>query len=154
MTRDGLRARIAGWLSHDTHPAVQFVKYAATGGLATVLYVATELLAERYLFPTAPAARAGSASPIFWTTSVAFVITMAVVYPLNRMFVFRPGRHSRVMEFLYFCGFAVVGSTAGTLIGSYLVQTRGIPNHIAIFSTVFTSAMVNYAGRKFFVFKG
>lgn len=154
MTGPGLRGRIAGWLSHDTHPAVQFVKYVATGGLATVVHFTSQLLAVAYLFPIRPEDKGTFSVPYMKANALAFILAMSVVYPLNRMFVFRPGRHSRTTEFLLFCGFAVLGSTAGTVLGSYLVQSHHVPNHWAMFSTVFTSAMVNYAGRKFLVFKG
>ena len=153
MTGPGLRERIAGWLSHDTHPAVQFVKYVATGGLATLTFLAVQWAAETLWFPIDPKASGAVSLPYVYAGVTAFMASICLVYPLNRMFVFRPGRHSQVMEFLYFTGLAAIGSALGILLGAVLVP-MGVWLPLAKLTTVFTSAMVNYAGRKFFVFKG
>lgn len=154
MAPVGFRDRLAGWLSHDAHPVIQFMKYAVTGGLATVVHYVSQILAVAFLFPIRPEDKGTFSIPYMKANALAFILSVSVVYPLNRMFVFRPGRHNRVLEISLFFGFAILGVVSGTMLGAFLVQTYGIPNHFAMISTVVTSAMVNYAGRKFCVFKG
>ena len=154
MTGPGLQARIAGWLSHDTHPAVQFAKYVMAGGIGTVVFYVATLVGVHYFQAGQMEKTAVFSAAYLMANGPAFCLSLAVVYPLNRLFVFRPGRHKSSHEMAYFTGFAVVGNILGAFLAAYLMGSHGIPAKYATLGNIITSVLVNYAGRKFFVFKG
>ena len=99
----------------SAHPAVQFFKYGFVGGLATAVNVAVVFLfcwkVFRCITPDDPFVRlfgleagpvdeAARARLTNWAYVCAFPISNAFCYALNRMFVFVPGRHGALREFL------------------------------------------------------
>ena len=69
-------------------------------------------------------------------------------------FVFVPGRHGRKKEFLLFIVASLVAFLIGTPLGSLLIKQYGINNWFALGATITVLVMVNYACRKFIIFKG
>jgi putative flippase GtrA len=156
-------------LGHDAHPLVQFVKYGIAGGLATAVHIATFFLSGWFLLPcltqdditvrllglTAPAisesARAWNAGG---SNLIAFVASNTFCYVLNRLFVFKPGRHHVLLEFLLFFGVSGVSLVIGTTIQTFLITHQGIQTTLAFGANIVCSLLINYAMRKFVIFKG
>ncbi len=160
---------VSSFLSHDVHPAVQFIKYAIAGGMATAVHIVTFFLCGWLLLPcltpddivvqllgiTVPTvsetARAWNAG---FCNAIAFALSNTLCYLLNRVFVFKPGRHHWVLEFLFFFAVSGVSLTIGTAIQTFLITHQGMQTTIAFGANLVSSLLINYAMRKFVIFKG
>ncbi len=164
-----LRERWDQYLSHDAPPLVQFVKYGLAGGVATAVHILAFFLAGFFLFPcvtdndplvklfglVAPAVdEALRARHAVFSNVVAFFVSNTVCYLANRWFVFRPGRHHVVIEFLLFLAVSAVSMIIGTTLMGVLIQRFGIETTYAFGANILSSLAINYVMRKFFVFKG
>ena len=156
-------------LSHDAHPVVQFIKYGIAGGLATATHIVTFFLCGWFLLPcltqdditvrllglTAPvlseSVRAWNAG---FSNAVAFVLSNSVAYILNRLFVFKPGKHHWAVEFLLFFAVSGVSMVIGTAIQTFLITNQGIQTTLAFGANILTALFINYGMRKFVIFKG
>ena len=164
-----LKERWDHYLSHDAPPFVQFIKYGMAGGIATVTHVAAFFLAGFFLFPcvsaedplvklfglVAPAVEeALRARYAVYSNLAAFMISNTVCYVMNRLFVFRPGRHHIIIEFLLFLAVSAVSMTVGTTLMGVLIKQFGMQTTYAFGANILSSLAINYVLRKFFVFKG
>jgi len=146
-------------LSHDAHPLVQFVKYGMCGVLAVLIHW---IIVYSLGFTVLPAI--GKNLPLevkehngMINNVIAFFASGIVVYLLNRKFVFKPGRHHTAVEAFLFFAVAGVALLAAVLVFPLIFQYVKMDEyveHIANFSFVLTSALVNFVARKFIVFKG
>ena len=84
---------------------------------------------------------------------IAFLIANVVAYVSNIMIVFKTGRHHPVLEFLYFTMVSGVAFGLSQVAGPWLVNRFGLPTNAAILTNLVTSMLLNFAGRKLFVFK-
>jgi putative flippase GtrA len=75
-------------------------------------------------------------------------------YILNRLFVFKPGRHRWVVEFLLFFSVSGVSAALGTALQSVLIGRYGIETTPAFGANILCALLINYAMRKFVIFKG
>lgn len=89
-----------------------------------------------------------------YNNMISFFFGNLFAYITNSLWVFTPGRHHRVMEFIYFTLISTLGFVIGLSFGPLLIQIYGINTLLAQLMTVFSSVLVNYVCRKFFVFKG
>ena len=85
---------------------------------------------------------------------VAFVFSNLTAYLINIAWVFKSGRHHRVLEIGYF----YLVSGASTFIGSslmgFLIHRYGVTTTLAFGSNVLVSLMINFVLRKYVIFKG
>lgn len=143
------------WLRRRDAPVwFQFLKYAACGGLATVIYLVVVFALVR-AFPD----RVSEDLPdrvralhLNLFQALAFVPANVVAYLLNRAFVFTPGRHPARREFALFLAVAVLSSGGGLLATDVLVRVFGAPNWVGTAASVGGSVVVNFLARKFLVF--
>lgn len=164
-----LRALVARFLSHDASPLVQFLKYAIAGGIATAVHILTFFLAGFFLFPcvgaddilvrlfhlAAPAVEETlRARHAVYSNITAFLVSNTVCYIINRLFVFKPGRHTPAVEFLLFFAVSAVSVGLGTFLMDILIDRFAIQTTYAFGANMVCSLAINYALRKFFVFKG
>ena len=156
-------------LSHDAHPLVQFIKYGIAGGLATATHITAFFLCGLFFLPcltqddilvrllglTAPSI---SESTRVWNAgicnSIGFVIANAFCYALNRLFVFRPGKHHWSVEFLLFFAVSGISWAIGTTIQTVLIKYQGVQTTLAFGANIGCALLINYAMRKFVIFKG
>ncbi len=156
-------------LGHEAHPVVQFIKYGIAGGTATAVHIATFFLCGWFLLPcltpdditvkllglTAPAI---SESVRAWHAGVcnalAFFVSNTLCYVLNRLFVFKPGRHHWILEFLLFFAVSGVSMVIGTAIQTFLITHQGVQTTVAFGANIVCALLINYAMRKFVIFKG
>ncbi|MEM7393087.1 MAG: GtrA family protein, partial [Verrucomicrobiota bacterium] len=90
----------------------------------------------------------------FFACALAFIFSNLVAYVTNFVWVFKPGRHGRKKEIILFYTISLISFGVGTALGSGLINAFGWGLMAATLSKIFVSVMINYAGRKFIVFKG
>ena len=164
-----LKEKVDHLLSTDAPPFVQFLKYAVAGGFSTVVHILTFFLAGFFLFPCVTGDDIvvklfGLAAPVVeeavrarnavFSNVVAFAVSNTFCYVLNRLFVFKSGRHCMVVEFLLFSGVTAISASLGTFLMGVLIHQLGIQTTLAFGANMVCSLAINYVMRKFFVFKG
>ena len=156
-------------LGHDVHPLVQFIKYGIIGGVATAIHIVGFYLSGYLFFPCfkpddivfatlnlsvdaiPEATRAFNAGVC---NAIAFVIANVVCYILNRQFVFKPGRHHWVVEFLLFFSVSALCIAIATAVQTALIVKWGMQTTFAFLINITISLAINFVMRKFVVFKG
>lgn len=153
----------------SAHPIVQFLKYAFAGGIATVVHILTFYTCCWKLFPSLtqndivvrvlkakvielPAEQ--RARNAVYSNIVAFFASNIVCYIINRIFVFKPGEHNVVVEFLLFLAVSAIAIFLGTAIMRWLIKRFDMQTTFAFAANLVTSLMFNYVLRKFFIFAG
>ena len=149
----GPSGKLREWLGHDAHPLVQFIKYGFSGGMAAVTYLGTIAVLTNTLFPVKDVDAATRGWHYLFALSAAFVTSNTVGYLLNVAFVFKPGRHGKRKEILLFLGLSGIAWVLTAPAGSWAMSHYpGLSKWVPTFITAFVSAMINYTGRKFFIF--
>jgi len=156
-------------LAHDTHPAVQFIKYGIAGGAATATHIVLFFLLGWFVFPcvaqsdplvklldlTAPAVDAALRARYSVFCNIgAFLVSNAVAYVLNILFVFKPGKHHWLLEIGLFYAVSGVSLLVGTSLMGVLIQQFGLATSVAFGANIGSSLLINFAMRKFVIFKG
>lgn len=153
----------------SAHPIIQFIKYAFAGGIATVVHILTFYTCCWKLFPSLtqndivvrvlkakvielPAEQ--RARNAVYSNVVAFFASNIVCYIINRIFVFQPGEHNVVVEFLLFLAVSAIAIFLGTAIMRWLIKHFNMQTTFAFAANLVTSLMLNYVLRKFFIFAG
>ncbi|MFH0908604.1 MAG: GtrA family protein [bacterium] len=157
------------FLSHDAHPILQFIKYGMAGGLATFVDIVVTFFFSWKVFPAltsddklvtlfhltiTPVAESARAQHYFIACLIAFMFSNLTAYIANVLWVFKPGRHSRHKELILFYVVSSISFIIGTGMASALIQFFGLMTSYAKIANIFASVMINYAGRKFWIFKG
>lgn len=141
---------------------VQFGVYGLCGGLATFAYSSILFTLSKTLIPAYEGMTVHGhlitdkerAYYFFINSCIAFAIANVVGYVTNVMFVFKSGRHHRVLEFFYFTFFNLISFGISQIVGKQMIKGYGMPTNVTILITVLTAVMLNFVLRKFFVFKG
>ena len=114
LRENDLRAIVAALNRRDVHPVIQFMKYGICGVTALIVQAVVYFALSRWGLPAlesnAPD-RSVRADHALINTAIAFVFSNATAYLLNARWVFTPGRHSRVTEFLVFTLVNAPGAT-------------------------------------------
>ncbi len=157
------------FLSHDAGALAQFIKYGIAGGTATVVHVGLFFLIGWRLFPSlteddlmvrllgvSPGAVEESRRALHAaiSTTLAFVVANAVAYVLNILFVFQKGKHRWLVEIGLFYAVSAVSVVIGTSLQSFLIARYGIMTTLAFGTNTVSALMINYAMRRFVIFKG
>ena len=163
------RAAWRKFLSHDSGPFAQFVKYGAIGVASTLVQMLVfYLLAStccRCLGPNDMAVKwlgLPAVEVSDWVRSLRFAVDTAIGFSvanvfcwlMNRAFVFRPGKFSWYVELAMFFGTATVATLVALGLSSALIRWCGLMTTIAVLVEVLVSFLVNFFVRKFFIFKG
>lgn len=153
----------------EAGPLVQFLKYAIGGGLATLAHIAVFHLAAWKLLP--------ALQPQDWAVRwfglsvrdmddrvrsrrsmidnlIAFLLSNLVAYFINIAWVFSPGRHGILVEiglFYLVSGASIVIGTAGM---GWLIRRFGMRTTFAFGANLVAALLINYAMRKYVIFKG
>ena len=75
----------------------------------------------------------------------AFLVSNFVAYILNVLFVFKPGRHTRLKEFGLFYLASGISFAIGTALSSAAIPLFGITSTTALGINVIVSLSINYA---------
>jgi putative flippase GtrA len=169
MTIPSMVATFRKQLGHDAPPLVQFIKYSVVGGMATATHIVTFFLCSLLFLPCFKpddiAVRLlGLTVPVIsentrlwnagWCGAAGFTVSNVFCYILNRLFVFKPGRHPWALEFLLFFAVSGISMALGTVIQSVLIKYHGAQTTWAFGTNIVCSLFINYAMRKFVIFKG
>lgn len=146
----------------------QIFKYGVIGVLATVINLIVAELCAAYVWPclgpddllvksfgVASSAVSDStrANLAVICNLVGFFVANVSCWLLNRKFVFIPGRHHWLVEYLLF----LAGSGFAILIGNaliwVLVRYQGLQTTYSFVVNVAASVMINFLVRKFLVFR-
>lgn len=86
--------------------------------------------------------------------TLAFLVSNFIAYVINIYWVFEPGRHSRRKEIMLFYGVSIVSFVLGTAVGAGLIYFFRFSGLMAYVANMVAAVLINYTGRKFFIFKG
>ena len=153
-----------------THtPLVQFIKYAIAGGIATVVNIALfyacalklmpaitpdDLVAKLLHVQVVPVLVAVRARNSIIDNGVAFLFSNLTAYLINIFWVFESGRHNRVYEIFFFYLVSGISFALGSALMGFLINHFGVITTLAFGANAVVSLLINYALRKYFIFKG
>lgn len=164
-----MRDLLKSFLRRDAHPVIQFIKYGMAGGLATAVDILlTFLLSWKFLPALAsndplveltgiiitPVAESMRDNNYFINCALSFMVANLVAYVSNVLWVFEPGKHSRKKEIALFYAVSGLSFLVGTVMATGLIKYWGVQTSYAKIVNIFASVMINYVGRKCFIFKG
>ncbi|MCH7676153.1 GtrA family protein [candidate division KSB1 bacterium] len=150
-------------------PLVQFVKYSLSGGAATIVHIIIFHLAAWKIFPSlqendyAVATLGLSVAAVDVATrslnsmlsnGVAWIFSNLVAYLLNIFWVFESGRHNRIIEIGLFYLVSGVSMGVGTGLMGFLIRYYNMQTTYAFTANLVSALLINFAMRKFFIFKG
>ena len=156
-------------LLEKNHAGLQFLKYALCGGVAFLADLAVFYLMAVFVFPALtendffvqwlqlevePLATAARLRNFWLGKTASFIVANLVAYVLNVLFVFKGGKHPRHHEVALFFAVSLVAFLLGTWTGDALIRFFGVQTTLSNLSAVFFAVLINYAGRKFFIFRG
>ena len=143
-------------LSKEAHPFVQFIKYGLCGALALVVHTVIFAVLSHWFNPAVSMDLGDEvrARRVIVNNAIGFLFSNATAYFTNVKWVFVQGRHHPWKEFLLFTGVSALSFCVGILIVPLLIQGFGVNTWATQGAFVVTSALVNYACRKFLVFRG
>lgn len=155
LRENDLRTILAALHSRDVHPVIQFFKYAVCGVVATITHALVFFLSAKYLIPGLE-----SNCPDQWerakaslgNNGVALIFSNTVAYVLDRIWVFTPGRHSALFEFLLFTLVNMPGVVSGGMVSYFVIAKLGWPPWAALIGFVLPNVMINFICRKLFIF--
>ena len=160
---------LAQFAGREAHPVVQFIKYGMAGGAATLVDMAVfgflawkvfpalsadEFLVEFFGLPVSDVSDVVRARHFFINTWLAFIFGNLTAYLINIVWVFEPGRHKRYVEIGLFYAVSLTSVTLGSLLGWALIRWLGMTTTATYLCKLVASLMINYTGRKYFIFKG
>ena len=156
------------FMSRDAGPAVQFIKYAICGGVATAVHIvvfhifawrilpalqANDWAVELLKLEVAQEDDATRARNSMINNAIAFVFSNLTAYVLNILWVFHPGRHAWYVEIALFYLVSGVSMFIGTALMGFLIRRYGVRTTYAFLSNLVISLLINFAMRKFVIFK-
>ena len=157
------------FLGNEAGNVVQFIKYSISGGVATLTHIIVfHLVAWKIFFalqendwfvkfigiPVQELDDATRARNSMIGNGIAFIFSNFVAYLINIYWVFVPGRHPWIIEILLFYLVSGVAIVIGTALMGFLIRRFGMLTTYAFGSNLVAAIMINYAMRKFFIFKG
>lgn len=156
-------------LSHDCGAFWQFVKYGVIGVLSTIVQTAafyvlastalmclnSDDLAVRLLsLPYVEISDSVRAWRFGLATGIGFVISNIFCWVMNRVLVFKPGRHVWYVELAMFMAVSGFAMLLATVLSGFLISRFGLMTTLAVLIEVFVSFIFNFLIRKFIIFKG
>jgi len=166
-----MASKVVAFLRGKDSPIAQVVKYIICGGLSVAVDMITFYFLAWLVFPclriSDPVSRliqwAGfSIREVgeeelrhnYWIIKViCFVLSNAVVYTLNVLFVFNTGRHKKPIEMLLFFGSSLF-QFFFIWLGIVLISQFGWEVTYSNISMLMTSLIINFVIRKTLIFKG
>jgi putative flippase GtrA len=167
-----MKKRIQAFLSEKDNRWVQFIKYGMCGGAATVVDMTVFFLFAWLIFPALtesdPFTRLLGSFNLdvrtvsesvrlrnYWIDKViCFLFSNFTAYILNVLYVFKAGKHKRHHELMLFYAVSLVSFFIGTYVGAWLIQSFGLDTTYSYVAAMISALLINYAGRKFFIFNG
>ncbi len=148
---------------------VQFVKYSLSGGVATVVHITLFHLLAWKVFPAlqendyAVAVLGLSVAELdvetrslnsMLSNGVTWIFSNLTAYLLNIFWVFESGRHSRLIEIGLFYLVSGVSMVVGSGLMGFLIRYYNMQTTYAFTANLVSALLINFAMRKFVIFKG
>jgi len=164
-----MKKHITAFLMEKDNRLVQFLKYGICGGLATGVDMLVFFILAWFAFPALAQddilVRLFNLSPEPITEAIrgrnfvidsilCFLVSNMTAYILNVLFVFKSGKHKRHHELFLFFAVSTVSLLLATLAGWLLISVFGLGTTWSYIAKIAAALMINYAGRKFFIFHG
>jgi putative flippase GtrA len=167
-----MKKHIQAFLTEKDNRLVQFIKYGMCGGAATVVDVTGFFLLAWLAFPALresdPFAKLLGMFHLdirtvseslrlrnYWIDKgIGFIFSNFTAYVLNVMFVFKAGKHKRHHELMLFYAVSLISFLIGTAAGDLLIRFGGLDTTYSYITAAISALLINYAGRKFFIFHG
>ena len=157
------------FLQQEADPDIQFLKYAIAGAAATAFHIIAFHLIAWKIFPALqaedlfvkilgltvePLEDSLRSRNAVYSNLTAFIFSNLFCWIINRAWVFAPGRHHILVELglFYLASAAAIGT--GTVLMAWLIHRFGMITTLAFCANLVTSLLINYAMRKFVIFKG
>lgn len=153
----------------DAGPLIQFIKYGIAGGLATFVHIVVFHFVAWKIFPALQETDLAIAILNIDITEVdvatrslnsmlsnvaAFICSNMVAYIINIFWVFKQGRHNKMIEIVLFYLVSGVSLLIGTSMIGFLISSYNMQTTYAFTVNLVSAVMINYAMRKFYIFKG
>ena len=167
-----MKKHIQAFLSEKENPFVQFIKYGMCGGAATVVDMTVFFLFAWLVFPALTesdpfakllgffqfdirAVTEALRLRNYWIDKgICFLFSNFTAYILNVLFVFKAGKHKRHHELMLFYAVSLISFLIGTAAGDLLIRFGGLDTTYSYITAAISALLINYAGRKFFIFHG
>ena len=164
-----MRHHVQRFLSRDAHPVVQFIKYGMAGGLATAVDIvvfyflswkvlpaltANDQLVELLGLSITPVSEGVRQWHYVANRVMTFMVSNFTAYVANVLWVFTPGRHSRIKEIALFYAVSGISFFIATALTTGMIRWFGCTTSTALLVNIVCSLMINYVCRKYVVFKG
>jgi putative flippase GtrA len=164
-----MRDIVRQFTGREHSPFVQFIKYAICGGIATGVHISLFYLCAWKVLPalsdTDPVVRilGLSVTPVtdairarnsMFDNGIAFVFSNLTAYLLNILWVFKAGRHHWLVEIGLFYLVSGISMVIGSSLMGWLINHFGMQTTVAFGANLVTSLAINFALRKYFIFKG
>jgi putative flippase GtrA len=148
---------------------IQFVKYGISGCAAVAAHIlvfhlvawkvffalqANDWFVRLFNLPIQSLDNATRSRNSMLSNIAAFMISNLVAYIINVYWVFVPGRYHWLVEIGLFYLVSGAALVIGTAMMGLLIRRFGMLTTYAFGSNIFAALMINYAMRKFFIFKG
>jgi len=155
--------------SKEHGPLVQFIKYGIGGVAATTVHIvifslmawlvlpaltSRELVVRLFDLQVPEIPDAVRAQRAAIDNVVAFLFSNLTAYLINILWVFKRGRHHWAVEILFFYAVSGVSLLIGTLLQTWLIQHYGLTTTVSFGANLVTALFINFAMRKFVIFKG
>ena len=156
-------------LSNKEHVGLQFIKYMTCGGLAfatdlTVFYLLAvsvvpsltqnDVFAQLLGLDVQPISEAVRLQNFWIGKTCSFTASNTVAYILNVLFVFKGGKHKIHHEVALFFAVSFVAFLLGTWSGDILIRFFGVQTTVSNLTAIVSATLINYTGRKYFIFHG
>ena len=157
------------FLSHDSGPFAQFVKYGVIGVASTLVQmIVFYLLASTvcrclgpddwavkwFGLPHVDVSHVVRGFRFAVDTVLGFTVANVFCWLMNRWFVFKPGKFRWYVELGMFFGASTLATVIALSVMKFLIDQFGMMTTLAVFVEIVVSFMVNFFVRKFIIFKG
>jgi putative flippase GtrA len=152
-----LRTIVAALHSREVHPVIQFFKYALCGVVAFVVQAVVFFTLSRWVLPALESNVADHtvrANHALINTGIALLFGNTAAWLLNRRWVFTPGRHAPVTEYVLFTLVNAPGALGGAVVQDWIIRSLHWPTWAAFAGFVLPNVLINFACRKLFIFRG
>ena len=167
-----MKKQIQAFLAEKDNRLVQFIKYGMCGGAASAVDMFVFFLLAWLAFPALtgsdPFAKLLGTFHLnihtvsesvrlknYWIDkSIGFIFSNFTAYVLNVLFVFKAGKHKRHHELMLFYAVSLISFIIGTSAGDVLIRFCGLDTTYSYIAAAVSALLINYAGRKFFIFHG
>lgn len=163
-----MKKRLIDFLNRKDQPLLQFLKYGFCGGLATLADLLVFFALSIWFLPALGVhdklvhvlgldvqdlSNEVRSLRFIVNKTLSFLVGNAVAYITNVLWVFESGKHSRKKEFFLFYIVSIVSFLAGTGLGAVMIRFFDFTTTVAFATNLVAAVLINYAGRKYLIFK-